>query len=241
MKYGIQSLVLVALLMLSTESTAQFGKLLDKAKTAVSGGAGLSQADIGNGLKEALEVGVTDAVSTLSAEDGYLASAYKIELPSEASKVVSKLKMVPGFSNVEEDLINKMNEAAELAAQKATPIFVNAIKEMTFADAKNILVGEDNAATTYLQKSSREKLYAEFKPIIQKALDEVNARDLWQKASAAYNKIPLTKDVNTQLDEHVNEKALDGLFGLIAVKEEGIRNDHSLRSSDLLKKVFAEQ
>ena len=241
MKYGIQSLVLVALLMLSTESTAQFGKLLDKAKTAVSGGAGLSQADIGNGLKEALEVGVTDAVSTLSAEDGYLASAYKIELPSEASKVVSKLKMVPGFSNVEEDLINKMNEAAELAAQKATPIFVNAIKEMTFADAKNILVGEDNAATTYLQKSSREKLYAEFMPIIQKALDEVNARDLWQKASAAYNKIPLTKDVNTQLDEHVNEKALDGLFGLIAVKEEGIRNDHSLRSSDLLKKVFAEQ
>ena len=241
MKYGIQSLVLVALLMLSTESTAQFGKLLDKAKTAVSGGTGLSQADIGNGLKEALEVGVTDAVSTLSAEDGYLASAYKIELPSEASKVVSKLKMVPGFSNVEEDLINKMNEAAELAAQKATPIFVNAIKEMTFADAKNILVGEDNAATTYLQKSSREKLYAEFKPIIQKALDEVNARDLWQKASAAYNKIPLTKDVNTQLDEHVNEKALDGLFGLIAVKEEGIRNDHSLRSSDLLKKVFAEQ
>jgi len=241
MKYGIQSLVLVALLMLSTESTAQFGKLLDKAKTAVSGGTGLSQADIGNGLKEALEVGVTDAVSTLSAEDGYLASAYKIELPSEASKVVSKLKMVPGFSNVEEDLINKMNEAAELAAQKATPIFVNAIKEMTFADAKNILVGEDNAATTYLQKSSREKLYAEFMPIIQKALDEVNARDLWQKASAAYNKIPLTKDVNTQLDEHVNEKALDGLFGLIAVKEEGIRNDHSLRSSDLLKKVFAEQ
>ena len=241
MKYGIQSLVLVALLMLSTESTAQFGKLLDKAKTAVSGGTGLSQADIGNGLKEALEVGVTDAVSTLSTEDGYLASAYKIELPSEASKVASKLKMVPGFSNVEEDLINKMNEAAELAAQKATPIFVNAIKEMTFADAKNILVGEDNAATTYLQKSSREKLYAEFKPIIQKALDEVNARDLWQKASAAYNKIPLTKDVNTQLDEHVNEKALDGLFGLIAVKEEGIRNDHSLRSSDLLKKVFAEQ
>jgi len=179
MKYGIQSLVLVALLMLSTESTAQFGKLLDKAKTAVSGGTGLSQADIGNGLKEALEVGVTDAVSTLSTEDGYLASAYKIELPSEASKVASKLKMVPGFSNVE-------------AAQKATPIFVNAIKEMTFADAKNILVGEDNAATTYLQKSSREKLYAEFMPIIQKALDEVN---IWTYCSEGrrYPQRSLTK------------------------------------------------
>jgi len=219
----------------------QFGKLLDKAKSVVEGESGLSQEDIGNGLKEALEVGVGDAVETLSAKDGYLASAYKIELPSEAAKVVGKLKMVPGFDNVEQDLITKMNEAAEIAAKKATPIFVDAIKSMSFTDAKNILVGEDDAATMYLQKSSKEKLYAAFMPVIQAALDEVNARDLWTKATKAYNSIPLTKDVNTELDDHVNNKALEGLFALIAVKEEGIRNDHSLRSSDLLKRVFAEQ
>lgn len=220
------------------ESNAQFGKLLDKAKSVASGESGLSQNEIGAGLKEALEVGVGDAVKTLSAENGYLESAYKIEIPAEAQSVAKKVKNIPGFQNIEEDLVKKMNEAAEIAAKKATPIFLAAIKEITFTDAKNILTGDDNAATDYLSDKSRKKLYAEFMPIIQAALDQVNARALWESATTAYNKIPFTKEVNTQLDDHVNQSALDGLFALIAVKEAGIRGDSSLRTSDLLKKVF---
>ncbi len=220
------------------ESTAQFGKLLDKAKSVVAGDSGLSQDEIGRGLKEALQVGVDDAVKTLSADGGYLDGAYKIRVPKEAKKVTGKLKHVPGFNNVEKDLVDKMNQAAEIAAKKATPIFVDAIKEMSFTDAQKILTGEDDAATLYLKRKSKQKLYAAFLPIIQSALDEVNAREYWSKATSAYNNIPFTKDVNTKLDDHVNNSALDGLFSLIALKEEGIRNDYGLRSSDLLKKIF---
>jgi len=239
MKYLLQ-LSFIALLLIPNTSNAQFGNLINKAKDVVSGESdiNLSQDEIGSGLKEALEVGVTGAVDKLSAKDGYLKSAYKIELPKEATSVTSKLKNVPGFENIEQDLINKMNEAAEIAAKKATPIFVDAIKAITFTDAKNILTGEDDAATTYLKGKSKRQLYKEFMPVIQAALDEVKAREYWTKATKSYNKIPLVKDVNTELDDHVNNSALDGLFALIAQKEEGIRNDNNLRSSDLLKKVF---
>lgn len=237
----IHKLLFVALLSIPMVGQAQIGNLLNKAKDVVTGkGTGLSQEDIGAGLKEALEFGVTDAVDVLSTKDGFLASAYKIEVPREAQKVTSKLKNVPGFENVEKDLVLKMNEAAEIAAKKATPIFVDAIKEITFSDAKNILAGEDDAATTYLKGKSKTKLYEEFMPIIQSALDEVNAREYWAKATKAYNRIPFIKKVNTELDDHVNNKALDGLFALIAEKEKGIREDHSLRTTDLLKKVFGE-
>jgi len=219
-------------------NSQSLGSLVKKAKKVVSGESPLSQADIGAGLKEALEVGVTDAVDQLSDTDGFLKSAYKIEVPKEGKKVISKLKSIPGFKNIERDLVQKMNEAAEIAAKKATPIFVDAITSITFDDAKEILRGDDDAATGYLKSKSKKKLYAEFMPVIQKALDEVNAREYWTKATKTYNKLPFVKDVNTDLDDHVNTAALHGLFSLIAKKEEGIRNDHNLRSSDLLKKVF---
>lgn len=235
MKYLI---VFAAFLLMPQFATGQFGNILNKAKEVATGESSLSQDEIGSGLKEALEIGVGEAVDKLSAKDGYLKSAYKIEVPTEAKSVVSKLKSVPGFQNIEQDLVTKMNEAAEIAAKKATPIFVDAIKQITFTDAKNILTGNDNAATTYLSSKSKQKLYAEFMPIIQSALDQVNAREYWTKATSAYNKIPFTKSVNTQLDDHVNNEALEGLFSLIAVKEEGIRNNSGMRTSELLQKVF---
>jgi hypothetical protein len=148
---------------------------------------------------------------------------------------------VPGFQNIEKDLIQKMNEAAELAAKKAGPIFLNSIKQMTFADAMDILSGQEDAATRYLEKTSRQSLYAEFMPVIQTALDEVNARSLWKTAVQAYNNIPFVSKQNPDLDDHVNNKALDGMFSLIEVKEEGIRTDVSQRTSPLLKEVFAKQ
>lgn len=223
-----------------SSSSAQLKNILDKAKESVSSLKG-DNPDISNGLKEALENGVESAVNQLSADNGYLSSPYKILIPEDAQKVIDKVKMIPGFEDVETKLINQMNKAAEIAAKKATPIFAKAITSMSFADAKNILTGPENAATTYLSNSSRQALFAEFMPIIQSSLDEVNARSYWKSIITAYNKIPFVKKMNPELDNHVNNKALDGLFGLIAVKEKGIRTDVNQRTSDLLKKVFGNQ
>jgi len=232
---GIVMLIVVTAI---SPGQAQFGKLLDKAKSVLSDDDGL---DIGGGLKEALEVGVDEAVSSLAKQNGYLDSPYKILIPEEAQKVVSTVSKVPGFNNVEKDLINKMNEGAELAAKKAGPIFFEAIKQMTFEDATNILMGEQDAATRYLERTSGQALYAEFMPVIQAALDEVNARSLWNSAVNAYNKIPFQKKLNPELDDHVNKMALRGMFSLVEEKEKGIRDDVGLRSSPLLKEVFARQ
>ena len=239
MKYmkNLSLLSFVVLLAVNT-STAQFGSILKKAENVLKGEPVISEDEVANGLKEALDEGIAKAVDKLSAEDGYLKSQYKIEIPSEAEKVISKVKIIPGFENVERDLIEKMNRAAESAAKKATPIFVNAVKQISFEDALNILSGEDDAATTYLKDKSYKKLYDAFMPVIVSALDEVNAREYWKKTVTAYNKLPFVTDVNPELDDHVNNKALVGMFALIAKKEEGIRNNVDQRNTDLLKKVF---
>lgn len=223
-----------------SSANAQLKNILDKAKESVSSLKG-DNTDISKGLKEALDKGVESAVNQLSADNGYLSSQYKILIPEDAQKVIDKVKMIPGFEDVETKLINQMNKAAEIAAKKATPIFAKAITDMSFADAKNILTGPENAATTYLSNSSRQALFTEFMPIIQSSLDEVNARSYWKSITTAYNKIPFVKKMNPDLDNHVNNKALDGLFGVIAVKEKGIRTDVNQRTSDLLMKVFGNQ
>lgn len=217
---------------------AQLNDLLKKAQRAVSP---VAEGDISAGLKEALNLGIGEAVTTLSAANGYFESPYKILVPEEARQVVAKVAFVPGFENVERDLVAKMNEAAELAAKKATPIFLQAIKSMTISDATAILMGEEDAATKYLDKTSRPALYNEFKPVIQTALDEVHAREYWRSVVNAYNGLPFVKRVNPELDDHVTTKALDGLFSLIQVKEKKIRRDVNQRTSDLLKSVFAKQ
>ena len=221
---------------------AQFGKLVDKAKKAKKEilGEDSGTLDIAGGLKAALEDGVSSAVDQLSADEGYLNSVYKIDVPEDAQKIIKTVKKVPGFGDVEEKLVTKMNQAAEIAAKKATPIFVDAIKNLSFTDAKDILFGEDDAATTYLSKQTRSSLYKEFMPVIQSSLDEVNARTYWTSVVEAYNKVPFVKKLNPELDDHVNNKALDGMFGLIEVKEEGIRKDVDQRTSPLLRDVFGE-
>lgn len=231
----------MAMVMVSTTANAQFGNILDKAKKVVKGENPLSKDEVADGLKQALDQGIEEAVDKLSAEDGYLKSQYKVEIPTEAEKVVSKVKKVPGFENVERDLILKMNRAAESAAKKATPIFVDAVKQITFDDAMKILGGDDDEATMYLKDKSYDKLYDAFMPVIQDALDEVNAREYWRSVVNAYNKLPFVKDVNPELDDHVNTKALVGMFSLIAKKEEGIRGNVDQRNTELLRKVFGSQ
>lgn len=228
------SLILGLFLVLSN-TNAQIKDVFNKAKQAVTKD---DSGDTGLGIKEALNMGVDAAVKQLSAKNGYFESPYKILIPEDAQKVIDRVKKVPGFQDVEQKLINQMNEAAEIAAEKATPIFVNTIKQMTFRDAVKILNGPNDAATQYLQTTSRIALYDAFMPVIQSSLDQVNARAYWKTVVDAYNAIPLVRKMNPALDDHVNNKALDGLFGLIAVKENGIRTDVGQRTSPLLQKVF---
>jgi len=207
----------------------------------LAGGLEPTTAEIGQGLKQALEFGISEGATLLSQPDGYFKSEYKILLPAEARKVIDKLKFIPGFSDVENVVLEKLNRAAEDAAKSAKPIFVNAIKEMTFDDALNILMGADNAATQYLDSKTHDPLYHEFHPVIVTSLNKFNAIEYWADAVNAYNKIPLVEKINPSLDQYVTEKALDGLFGMVAKKELQIRTDITSRTTELLKKVFAKQ
>ncbi len=201
----------------------------------------LTNAEIANGLKEALEIGIGKGSDQLSALDGYYKSSYKILLPPEARKITEKLQNIPGFSNLEEIVLEKINRGAEDAAKKAKPIFVNAIKGMTFTDVMDILMGADNAATNYLNRTTHSALYSEFNPVIVESLDKFNARKIWSDAVNAYNKIPFVEKANPSLDDYVTTQALNGLFSMVEKEEKNIRENVSARTTELLKKVFKKQ
>ncbi len=192
-------------------------------------------------MKEALSNGITKGVNVLSARDGYYKSAYKILLPEEARKVTDRLKVVPGFTNLENELLEKINRGAEDAAKEAGPIFLTAIKAMTIQNAANILMGADNSATQYLNATTYQPLYEKFNPKIVASLDKIGANNLWAKAADAYNKIPLVTKVNNNLGDYVTKEALKGLFAKVEEEEKNIRRNKLARGSDLLKKVFAKQ
>jgi hypothetical protein len=201
----------------------------------------LTPEQIGNGLKQALELGIGEGAEKLSLTDGYFKSPYKILLPEEARKVTDKLKVIPGFSDVENIILEKINRGAEDAAKSAKPIFVSAIRQMTFSDALDILMGPQNAATNYLHASTYDPLYQEFHPVITNSLNKFNAIEYWADAVKTYNKIPFVDPINPNLDQYVTDKALEGLFSMVEIKEKKIRTDISERTTDLLQKVFAKQ
>lgn len=209
----------------------------------LGGAGGLTSQDIANGLKEALRLGAERGANELSLEGGYFNDlAYRILLPEEARRVTDKLQGVPGFRDLEEVIIRKVNQGAEDAAKTAGPIFVAAIRQMTIQDALGILKGDKNAATAYLQRTTYDQLYNEFNPVITSSLDKFDARQVWQDAADAYNNFPLTnRPVNTDLADHVTRRALDGLFTKVALEEENIRTNISARTTELLRRVFAEQ
>ncbi len=221
---------------LFSSCNAQFDKLLKKViKTD------LSTEDVAAGLKEALSNGTSKGSDLLSQKDGYFKSIYKISLPDDAKSVCNKLKVIPGFNSIEDDVVEKLNRAAEDAAVKAKPIFLSAIKQMTIADAWNILKGADNSATTYLHKTTNQALYNEFKPVISESLEKVGALQLWSSAVSQYNQIPFVKKANPDMSDYVTNKALEGLFKKIAEEEKDIRHNLASRTSDLLKRVFSQQ
>lgn len=211
-------------------------KILDDLNSEI-----LTDADIARGLKEALQLGVGNSVDKLSVYDGFYKSTYKILLPEEANTVIDKLKFIPGFNELEDEMIKRINHAAEDAASKAGPIFVDAITSISFEDAMAILMGEQNAATQYLHEKTYASLYNEFKPVLINSLNQLGALDYWSDAVNKYNTLPFVQKINPDLADHINSKALYALFDLIEEKEIGIRNDISQRSSALLRKVFARQ
>ena len=202
----------------------------------------ISPTEAGMGLKEALNLGISKGADILSQKDGYFKSAYKILLPEEARKVTDKLQGIPGFTELEDIVLEKINRGAEDAATKAKPIFVDAIKAMTFEDAMNILLGDKNAATQYLNEKTNQKLFEAFQPIIIESLDKFQARKVWSDAVNAYNKIPFVGEkVEPNLEDYVTQQALRGLFSMVEKEELKIRTDVTARTTDLLKRVFARQ
>lgn len=200
-----------------------------------------NQLDIAGGLKEALNNGITKQVSKLTAVDGfYKNDAVKILMPEELQKVDKALRKV-GLSSLADDGIKMLNRAAEDAVKEATPIFVDAVKQMSFTDAKNILMGNENSATTYLQTTTTSPLYAKFNPVIKNSFAKVGADKVWTNIINKYNAIPLVKKVNPDLTDYTTNKALEGVFKMIAVEEKSIRTNINSRTSTLLQKVFALQ
>jgi Protein of unknown function (DUF4197) len=197
--------------------------------------------DIAGGLREALINGISKQVSKLTAVDGfYRNEAVKILLPEELRKVDAGLRKI-GLSKLADDGLRAINRTAEDAVKEATPIFVDAVKNITFTDAKNILMGNDNAATSYLQSSTSTALYGKFSPVIKNSFEKVGADKIWTNIITKYNSIPLVNKVNPDLTDYVTNQAMNGVFKMVAVEEKDIRNNLSSRTSDLLKRVFAMQ
>lgn len=201
----------------------------------------LTNAEIGLGLKQALDFGIDKQVTKLTQEDGFFKNELvKIVLPEELQKVDKALRDI-GLSNLADEGLKVLNRAAEDAVKEATPIFVNAVKGITFDDAKNILLGSDNAATQYLTSRTQSALYDKFNPVIKNSFSKVGADTIWSNLINKYNTIPFTNNVNSDLTDYVTNEALKGVYTMIAVEEKEIRTKISSRTTDLLQKVFALQ
>ena len=237
--HRLAGLLLLLLLLLLFGCTSQ--QINQTLQTVLNGG--LTPTEIGSGLKEALRIGARDGADELAKPGGYFDDlSYRILLPDEVRKVTDRLRGVPGFSNLEEVILKKINQGAEDAASKAAPIFVDAIRQMTIQDAVGILKGEKDAATQYLTRTTSAQLTAEFAPVINTSLDKFDANKVWLDAATAYNNFPLTRQkVDTDLGAYVTQQALNGLFKKVALKELDIRQNVAARTTDLLRRVFAQQ
>jgi hypothetical protein len=237
--------VLASIIAISTQ--AQFKNLLKKDSSGKTGISkiiqtstkkGLSNDEIVQGLKEALNVGANNASKQLSSVDGFLKdAAIKILMPEEAKKAEKKLRAI-GMGKLVDDAILSMNRAAEDASKNAAPIFINAIKQMSIQDAVGILRGNDFAATSYLKDKTTSPLTEAFRPVIEASLTKVNATKYWNTVFSTYNKFSADK-INPDLAAYVTEKSLAGIFHQVGLEEQKIRKDPMARTTDILKKVFA--
>ncbi len=197
----------------------------------------LTSSEISSGLKEALSIGVQEGVKKLSAEDGfYKNSLVKILMPEKLRNIENKLRLL-GMGSLADKGVKLMNRAAEDAVTDAAPIFASAITSMTISDAKGILLGNDNAATNYLQNKTQSQLFTTFEPKVKASLGKVGADTVWKQIISKYNLLT-GQNVTTDLNEYVTTETINGVFKMVAEKESGIRSNSALRTTSLLKKVF---
>lgn len=234
----IKKLVLI----LSVFFATSCDELQQVVNTLPQGGAtGISDAMIGNGLREALDFGIDKQVNKLTQRDGFFKNELvKILLPQELQKVDKTLRDI-GLGSLADEGLKVLNRAAEDAVKEATPIFVDAVKSITFTDAKNILLGPDNSATSFLEQRTQTALYSKFNPVIKNSFAKVGADQIWTNIITKYNAIPLTNNVNPDLTDYVTNEALKGVYTMISVEEKNIRTKVSSRTTDLLRKVFVLQ
>lgn len=222
-------------------TTAQINQTLGDVNETLGGGTQLTSAEVAEGLKEALIKGISTGADIASQLDGYFKNPeIKIPFPPEIQKVENRLRQI-GLGNEVDKFVMTLNRGAEEAAKEAKPIFVTAIRSMTIQDAWGILRGEDDAATQYLKRTTSDQLKEKFQPVIQRSLEKVNATRYYDDIVTTYNKIPLVEKVNPDLEAYATDRAIDGLFVMIAKEEKRIREDPVARTTDLLKKVFGSQ
>ncbi|SEG49912.1 DUF4197 domain-containing protein [Flavobacterium urumqiense] len=229
--------ILILIVAVSLSSCAEMQQVLNQLPQTQ----GIGGVDIAGGLREALNNGISKQVTKLTATDGfYRNEAVKILLPEELRKVDAGLRKI-GLSSLADEGLKVLNRAAEDAVKEATPIFVDAVRNMTFRDAKSILMGNESSATNYLQNSTSTALYGKFNPVIKSSFTKVGADKVWANIITKYNSIPLINKVNPDLTDYVTNQAMNGVFKMVAVEEKNIRTNISSRTSILLQKVFAMQ
>lgn len=237
----------------NTNSGNVVNNVVNTVTGAVGGGGSLSNDKIVNGLKEALNVSTRNAVNITSVTDGFFKNPeIFIPFPPEVKQVRDVVEKV-GMKPQVDEFVKQLNRAAETAVKEATPIFVGAITSMTISDGMQLLKGGDNAATKFLENKTRPQLYSKFTPVVQSALDKVQITRYWNPIFTQYNKYGSTlnsvgslfgqgnkvpANVNPDLKGYVTNKALDGLFKMMAKEETKIRKDPAARVNDLLKTVF---
>lgn len=245
----------ITVLLLSTLFLNSCAELTQIAQSVASQNLPLTNTEIIGGLKDALLVGTDSSVNRLSAIDGYLKDqAVKILLPPEAKNITDHLSKLPGGAKLVDDVILRINRAAEDAAKVAKPIFVNSVKEMTFTDALQILKGPDNAATQYFKQKTSEQLGELYRPKIRESLNKglvagISTQQSWNELTVQWNKLAGSaigkigglKIVDVKLEDYLLQKALDGMFMKIEDREKDIRNNANARVTALLKRVFGNQ
>jgi len=235
--------ILIVALMIASAPMLQAQKLLQQVQQQInnatnSSGASLSNDEVIRGLKEALNVGTNNASGAASKIDGFNKNPLiKIPFPQEAKIVETKARQF-GMGSQVDNFVKTMNRAAEEASKEAAPVFIGAVKGMTINDGLSILRGGDGAATNYLKTKTTLELTTKFSPIVKRAINKVQLTKFWNPIISRYNRIPGVRRQNPDLDKYVTEKALDGLFRLLAGEENKIRKDPASRVSDLLRKVF---
>lgn len=228
--------VATVLLLMAPSASAQLDRVLKG--LGVSQQSGLSDAKIASGLKEALRIGTANAVKTTGRPDGYFRNeAIKILMPEKLQTLEKGLRLV-GYGPHVDEFVLSMNRAAERAAPHAKQIFWNAITAMTFDDARTILAGGDTAATEYFQVKTTDKLTVAFRPVVDKAMNEVGVTRRYKELVTRYQTIPFVKSETFDIDQYVVDKSLDGLFHVVGEEERKIRTDPTARVTTLLRDVF---